>query len=161
MFSTTLTIRLCSQKRIPSGATLSFSTLAWTRNLSHNTRITRPGYDSLARPTPRLPVPLPSNYLSARHFSRSLLRLTSHNDQKPPVPLTNEESRQEVKDKKPALATVRENIYTIPNLLTVSRILACPVLGWSIINNDFTLATGLLVYAGLTDLVSPSTFAHI
>jgi len=48
---------------------------------------------------------------------------------------------------------VRENIYTIPNLLTVSRILACPVLGWSILHDDFFLATGLLVYAGLSDLV--------
>lgn len=50
--------------------------------------------------------------------------------------------------------TLRENIYTIPNLLTVSRIFACPVLGWSILNNDFYLATGLLVYAGLSDIVS-------
>ncbi|KIJ65529.1 hypothetical protein HYDPIDRAFT_110630 [Hydnomerulius pinastri MD-312] len=49
--------------------------------------------------------------------------------------------------------TIRENIYTIPNLLTVSRILACPVLGWSILNDDFYLATGLLVYAGLSDTV--------
>ncbi len=47
------------------------------------------------------------------------------------------------------------NIYTIPNALTVSRILACPVLGWSILNSNFKLATGLLVYAGLTDLVCP------
>lgn len=49
--------------------------------------------------------------------------------------------------------TLRENIYTLPNVLTVSRIVACPVLGWSILQNDFTLATTLLVYAGLTDLV--------
>ncbi|KAI5996755.1 CDP-alcohol phosphatidyltransferase-domain-containing protein [Pisolithus marmoratus] len=44
-------------------------------------------------------------------------------------------------------------IYTVPNLLTVSRILACPVLGWSILQDNFYLATGLLVYAGLSDLV--------
>lgn len=50
--------------------------------------------------------------------------------------------------------TIRENIYTIPNLLTASRILACPILGWSIFHDDFYLATGLLVYAGLSDLVS-------
>jgi hypothetical protein len=50
--------------------------------------------------------------------------------------------------------TLRENIYTIPNLLTVSRILACPLLGWSILKGDFHLATSLLVYAGCTDLVS-------
>lgn len=49
--------------------------------------------------------------------------------------------------------TRRENIYTLPNLLTVSRILACPVLGWSIIEGSFGLATGLLAYAGITDLV--------
>ncbi|KIK90885.1 hypothetical protein PAXRUDRAFT_831298 [Paxillus rubicundulus Ve08.2h10] len=48
-------------------------------------------------------------------------------------------------------STIRENIYTIPNFLTVSRILACPVLGWSILNDDFHLATCLLVYAGLSD----------
>lgn len=49
--------------------------------------------------------------------------------------------------------TLRENVYTIPNLLTVSRIISCPVLGWSILSGDYHLATGLLVYAGLTDLV--------
>ncbi|KAI6130164.1 hypothetical protein EV401DRAFT_2054329 [Pisolithus croceorrhizus] len=35
----------------------------------------------------------------------------------------------------------------------MSRILACPVLGWSILQDNFYLATGLLVYAGLSDLV--------
>ncbi|GJE98541.1 CDP-diacylglycerol--glycerol-3-phosphate 3-phosphatidyltransferase [Phanerochaete sordida] len=49
--------------------------------------------------------------------------------------------------------TLRENIYTIPNLLTVSRIAACPVLGYAIIQDNFVAATALLVYAGLTDLV--------
>ncbi|KAF8902352.1 hypothetical protein CPB84DRAFT_1678882 [Gymnopilus junonius] len=49
--------------------------------------------------------------------------------------------------------TLRENIYTLPNLLTLSRIFACPVLGWSILDGNYHLATGLLVYAGLTDLV--------
>jgi hypothetical protein len=49
--------------------------------------------------------------------------------------------------------TRRENIYTIPNLLTVSRILACPVLGWSIVQGDFVSATGILLYAGITDSV--------
>jgi len=48
--------------------------------------------------------------------------------------------------------TIRENIYTLPNLLTVSRIVACPILAWSILQSDFGLATSLLVYAGLTDL---------
>ncbi|KAI0692520.1 CDP-alcohol phosphatidyltransferase-domain-containing protein [Cytidiella melzeri] len=48
---------------------------------------------------------------------------------------------------------VTENIYTLPNLLTVSRILACPLLGWAIVHDNFVLATSLLAYAGLTDWV--------
>ncbi|KAG8745659.1 hypothetical protein FRC10_007356 [Ceratobasidium sp. 414] len=47
--------------------------------------------------------------------------------------------------------TVRENIYTIPNALTASRILSCPVLGWSILEGRYGLASGLLLYAGITD----------
>lgn len=49
--------------------------------------------------------------------------------------------------------TIRENIYTIPNALTMSRIIACPFLGWAIVESNFTVATALLAYAGLTDLV--------
>jgi len=52
---------------------------------------------------------------------------------------------------KPAL---RENIYTFPNLLSASRIAACPVLGWAILSDNYAAATGLLLYAGITDWVS-------
>lgn len=52
---------------------------------------------------------------------------------------------------------IHENIYTLPNLLTASRIAACPVLGWAILSDDYLLATGLLAYAGVTDWVRPNT----
>ena len=55
------------------------------------------------------------------------------------------------------MSTIRENIYTIPNALTISRILACPVLGWAIVKGDFVLATSLLAYAGVTDWVKALT----
>ncbi|KAJ2995085.1 hypothetical protein NUW54_g7450 [Trametes sanguinea] len=73
----------------------------------------------------------------------------------PPPPDNLKKGKQSEDEPTPAekAPTIRENIYTIPNLLTLSRIAACPVLGWSIVNNDFYLATGILVYAGLTDLV--------
>ncbi|CUA78210.1 hypothetical protein RSOLAG22IIIB_02829 [Rhizoctonia solani] len=64
----------------------------------------------------------------------------------PPTP----KDRETTNDNKP---TVHENIYTIPNALTVSRILACPVLGWAILEGRYGLATGLLFYAGVTDWV--------
>ncbi|KAI9465662.1 hypothetical protein BJY52DRAFT_476700 [Lactarius psammicola] len=50
--------------------------------------------------------------------------------------------------RKPSL---RENIYTFPNLLTVSRIAACPALGWSVLSDNYSAATCLLLYAGITD----------
>ncbi|THV02526.1 hypothetical protein K435DRAFT_817697 [Dendrothele bispora CBS 962.96] len=62
-------------------------------------------------------------------------------------------STQQPEPSKPKLPlALRENIYTLPNALTVSRIIACPVIGWSILDGQFQLATSLLVYAGLTDL---------
>ncbi|THH14641.1 hypothetical protein EW146_g5711 [Bondarzewia mesenterica] len=65
-------------------------------------------------------------------------------------PSSSPRPTKEASEKKP---TIRENIYTLPNFLTLSRIAACPVLGWAILADDFVLATGLLAYAGITDLV--------
>ncbi|KAF4569595.1 hypothetical protein EYR40_008573 [Pleurotus pulmonarius] len=64
----------------------------------------------------------------------------------------NSPPQQENREDEEKRPTIRENIYTWPNLLTVSRILACPVLGWSILEGNFQLATTLLVYAGASDL---------
>ncbi|BGP24239.1 hypothetical protein JCM10295v2_003149 [Rhodotorula toruloides] len=47
----------------------------------------------------------------------------------------------------------RENIYTIPNALTVGRIIACPAVGYYILKGDLATATGLLFVAGVSDLL--------
>jgi cardiolipin synthase (CMP-forming) len=47
----------------------------------------------------------------------------------------------------------RENIYTIPNILTFSRILSTPIIAYLILHDKPYLATALLLYAGLTDLI--------
>ncbi|CAE6417478.1 unnamed protein product [Rhizoctonia solani] len=65
-----------------------------------------------------------------------------------PPPVSKDEGTK--REEKP---TIHENIYTIPNALTVSRIIACPVLGWAILEGRYGLATGLLFYAGVTDWV--------
>ena len=46
-----------------------------------------------------------------------------------------------------------ENIYTIPNILTFSRILSTPLIAYLILHDKPYLATALLLYAGLTDLI--------
>jgi len=47
--------------------------------------------------------------------------------------------------------TIHENIQTIPNAITISRILSCPILAWAIVDGRFEVATGLLFYAGVSD----------
>lgn len=80
-----------------------------------------------------------------------------HEERDKPRPKLSERIQQRIpesiRNKLPD--TIRENIYTIPNALTVSRIIACPFLGWAIVDSNFTVATALLAYAGLTDLVRP------
>ncbi|KAF8630530.1 hypothetical protein AX15_002856 [Amanita polypyramis BW_CC] len=83
--------------------------------------------------------------LTSRHVSPRVVGTRFYSAQGPPT-------RSDQPRKPTTLKELRENIYTLPNLLTVSRILACPVLSWSILQNDFHLAATLLVYAGLTDL---------
>ena len=47
-----------------------------------------------------------------------------------------------------------ENIYTIPNALTLGRILATPVIGYYVLQGEIAKATALLFVAGVSDLVS-------
>ncbi|KAJ9591573.1 hypothetical protein L9F63_001927 [Diploptera punctata] len=47
----------------------------------------------------------------------------------------------------------RENVFTIPNLLCISRIAMSPVLGYLIVQSDYHLALGVFVFAGISDLL--------
>lgn len=135
MFSAT-TIRICFRQTAFVKPTRSLSSLACTRSLIHDVHTSR----RFSQYQFRL------SFLSRRHFFRSSPQLSENSP--PPLPPKPDGTKKKIQD------TIRENIYTLPNFLTVSRILACPVLGWSIVHDDFTLAISLLVYAGLTDLVS-------
>ncbi|XP_071996602.1 cardiolipin synthase (CMP-forming) [Engystomops pustulosus] len=46
-----------------------------------------------------------------------------------------------------------ENPWTIPNLLSMTRIGLSPVLGYLVVGKDFNLALGIFVLAGITDLL--------
>ncbi|KAL5328365.1 hypothetical protein ACEPPN_001864 [Leptodophora sp. 'Broadleaf-Isolate-01'] len=64
----------------------------------------------------------------------------------------------EIEPKKPPLKvltkiTPHENIYTIPNILTFSRLIAAPIVGYLVLHDHHAWAIGLFAYAGITDLV--------
>lgn len=48
----------------------------------------------------------------------------------------------------------RENVFTIPNLLCVGRGALAPYLGYVIVQQHYSLGMGLLIFAGITDIVS-------
>jgi cardiolipin synthase len=54
---------------------------------------------------------------------------------------------------KVSILTPHENIYTIPNILTFSRLLATPVIGYLVLHDNYVWAAGLFAYAGISDLL--------
>ncbi|KUI64993.1 putative cardiolipin synthase (CMP-forming) [Cytospora mali] len=55
--------------------------------------------------------------------------------------------------KKALPVAAHENIYTIPNILTASRLVAAPFIGYCILHDHHAWALGLFAYAGVTDLL--------
>lgn len=51
------------------------------------------------------------------------------------------------------LAKAHENIYTVPNILTFSRLVAAPLVGYLLVHDYHAAALSLFAYAGITDLV--------
>ncbi|KAG0144796.1 hypothetical protein CROQUDRAFT_659471 [Cronartium quercuum f. sp. fusiforme G11] len=101
-----------------------------------------------------------ANQLTSRPASRLLLRETSCSDfhsssgtgvKVPLKTLAERASKSEPSaPSKPPLAK-RENIYTFPNLLTSTRILLCPLLAYTIINEHHFISSVTLFYCGLSD----------
>ncbi|KAH7308237.1 CDP-alcohol phosphatidyltransferase-domain-containing protein [Stachybotrys elegans] len=48
---------------------------------------------------------------------------------------------------------LHEDIYTIPNILTFTRLVAAPVVGYLVLHDQHAWAVGLFAYAGITDLL--------
>lgn len=49
--------------------------------------------------------------------------------------------------------TPHENIYNLPNFLTVTRLFAAPATAYLLLHDHHAWALGLFAYAGITDLV--------
>ena len=74
------------------------------------------------------------------------------------MPYPNAPTSSSVRAKPTLTARIRaltphENIYTVPNILTFSRLLAAPLIGYLVLHDHHSWAIGLFAYAGITDLV--------
>lgn len=61
--------------------------------------------------------------------------------------------RSDAPRKTPPAVALSEDIVTLPNILTLSRMALCPVIGWAVATHQAPLALGLLAVAGSTDLL--------
>jgi hypothetical protein len=95
----------------------------------------------------------PSRHLSgtARHLIEKNEKgaSTSNNQDQPSQ---QQEHLKGIRKVLPSL-TPRENIYTVPNILTFSRLVVAPFIGYAILHDAHTLALGLFAYAGVSDLL--------
>ena len=48
----------------------------------------------------------------------------------------------------------RDMILTVPNVLTFFRMLLAPYLGYLVLSESYTMACGVFIFAGFTDMVS-------
>ncbi|ROT38836.1 hypothetical protein SODALDRAFT_324234 [Sodiomyces alkalinus F11] len=63
-------------------------------------------------------------------------------------------ARSKLEKQHPILAkTLHEHIYTIPNILTFSRLIAAPFVGYFILHDNHTWALSLLAYSAVTDVL--------
>lgn len=69
-----------------------------------------------------------------------------------PLTTTAKDLRTKVRNQLSSL-TPHEDIYTLPNLLTLSRLIAAPAVGYLVLHDQHVWAVSLFAYAGITDLV--------
>ncbi|XP_078350318.1 cardiolipin synthase (CMP-forming)-like [Oculina patagonica] len=58
-----------------------------------------------------------------------------------------------IKAKLEQMKEMKEDIFTVPNLLSTLRILATPVIGYLIVSEDYVSSLALFGFAGITDML--------
>ncbi|RIA93190.1 hypothetical protein C1645_763056 [Glomus cerebriforme] len=80
-----------------------------------------------------------------RQFSRTSITCNEDKSNEPNS-IDSKKTNQKIKEKQS-----RENIWTIPNYLTFSRLIVSPIIGHFILNDQYDLALIAFIYAGFTD----------
>ncbi|KAJ5826157.1 hypothetical protein N7474_003295 [Penicillium riverlandense] len=143
--------------------------LAIRSNLTQHRNIQRQGLYSqslstFSRPPISLQSPLGAanrpSYIQAARKPVRISLLTQHKRWTASKPPGDQKGNSpETTPKKPrilpklSLPKTHENIYTVPNILTFSRLLAAPLVGYLLVHNYHAAALSLFAYAGVTDLV--------
>ncbi|KAI0883479.1 CDP-alcohol phosphatidyltransferase-domain-containing protein [Annulohypoxylon maeteangense] len=91
--------------------------------------------------------------LQEKKESNSKDQIPSQPTQSEPLSTTKPRGIRNVIPKVIPVLTAHENIYTVPNILTFSRLIAAPFVGYAIVHDAPAWALGLFAYAGISDLL--------
>ncbi|KAI2471706.1 hypothetical protein F4781DRAFT_386380 [Annulohypoxylon bovei var. microspora] len=94
-----------------------------------------------------------NRYLQEKNETKSKDQISSWSTQPEPLSTAKPRGIRNVIPKVLPALTVHENIYTVPNILTFSRLIAAPFVGYAILHDAHAWALGLFAYAGVSDLL--------
>lgn len=95
--------------------------------------------------------PIASTYSNPK-FSFSMSRFQGNKKENSNADKCEESQKSDEKEQT-IKAEKTENILTVPNIITVCRIAATPYLGYLVLTEQFSWATGLFLVAGISDVV--------
>ncbi|WVQ77119.1 hypothetical protein IAR50_006802 [Cryptococcus sp. DSM 104548] len=111
-------------------------------------RLSTPAESGVLRKSCTRRITRPTSLLGKQGLIRFISTGKPENKDKPPASATPTSSTPLSPE---AQKDLYESPYTIPNALTLARLLACPLLGYEIVQGDYALATGILFASGVTD----------
>lgn len=111
-------------------------------------------------------IPCKCNFENVKYLSNYGNQFKKiRNEQRKRLQTTKENLKTKLKEQeqlvKQKIDGLKENIFTIPNGLTSSRILMTPFLSYFILNNQHNLAFITFTLAGITDLVNFDYSSHL
>ncbi|KAF9961498.1 hypothetical protein BGZ70_008272 [Mortierella alpina] len=138
------------------GAPLTPKTTVFSKRLYFKSRMPlsltrhRPAYESSWQ---RIPTASKKGLIGAQscHFSTNKDTKDSQDINGSPLGADQDKELDILKAKGIKKILVHENIYTIPNFLTFSRLLAAPVIGYWVLKGNYTDACILFGVASITD----------
>lgn len=108
----------------------------------------------LKLPPKSLVTPLSHSKVQFHTFSRILnvSKKTNLDDQEE-LPKPSSKPLPPLEPVSPLQPLLRENIYTIPNMLTTTRIITAPAIGYFLVSQQSGLAMSIFVYSCVTDFI--------
>ncbi|XP_071833309.1 cardiolipin synthase (CMP-forming)-like isoform X1 [Apostichopus japonicus] len=96
-----------------------------------------------------------SHFTRLRHLRYAFRKIMQRNAkfERRKMSLAKTKMRERGEENMAKMRDIKENIFTVPNILSTSRLLLSPLLGYLVVTEQYMLGTGLFIFTGATDLL--------